>query len=62
MNRRYGDYGLLKAEREYLTVPDNEAPEGPQPEDEPFDARQWTKEFCNAYEKTVLNLPGIPYL
>lgn len=51
MNRRYGDYGLLKAEREYLTVPDNEAPEGPQPEDEPFDARQWTKEFCNAYEK-----------
>ena len=49
MNRRYGDYGFSKAEREYLTPPDNELKE--KYDEETFDERQWTKVIFDVYKK-----------
>lgn len=47
---KINDNGLSRAEREYLTPPDNEEPEtGESPE---YEALEWLKEVSYAYKRS----------
>lgn len=49
MNNCYNDYGFSKAEREYLTVPDNEEPKSGR--QEKYDDMEWIREVYHEYSK-----------